>query len=175
MVDKKVLWNEGTAKLGGAQYNHILLQEYRPKGWEAVAILPEDGPLVEELEKHGVEVICIRSGPSWSTSFHLGNRTLINPLALFWLGVQTLFIAMPKYYFAIRKVHPDVVVTNSMIAHIFGRFTAFLTGKKKDSSTGGYIAFGWFVFHCEVEIQAVFPIPVQWDNCSLQKCSRFEF
>lgn len=121
----KIGFIEETSELGGAQYNNLLLQKYRPKAYQTIVFLPEKGRMFDELEKLEIEVVLYKRGKHIPFSFYLGHKKIINPFAIIWSLFELIYSV-----FSIKKVLKkegvSLVVTNGMMAHLYGGLAARL-------------------------------------------------
>ena len=119
----KILILEGTSKLGGAQFDNILIQRSKSKSLYYHTIVPEEGDLYEKLikERRSVE---IKPMPKLiSTSFFFNNKPILNPFALVnnLINYCRFAIKLSKY---IKDNKYDLVVTNGMNPHFYGGIAA---------------------------------------------------
>ena len=78
----RILILEGTSKLGGAQFDNILLQRSKSKSLYYHTIVPEEGDLYDKLIEENRSVEIIPMPKLISTSFFINNKPILNPLAL---------------------------------------------------------------------------------------------
>ena len=123
----KILILEGTSKLGGAQFDNILIQRSKSKSLYYHTIVPEEGDLYERLIKEKRSVEIIQMPKLIATSFFLNNKPILNPLALVnnLISYCRFAIKLSKY---IKDHAYDLVVTNGMNPHFYGGIAAKLAG-----------------------------------------------
>lgn len=123
----KIAFIEETSELGGAQYNNLLLQKYKPSQFESVVFLPDKGKMYTELEKLGINIYQYKRGKHFSFSFYIGSRKFVNPFALVWLIIELIQTTISVKR-ALKGQEVSLVVTNGMMAHLFGGIAAKING-----------------------------------------------
>ncbi|WP_288955309.1 glycosyltransferase family 4 protein [uncultured Polaribacter sp.] len=119
----KVLIIEGTSKLGGAQFDNILIQRSKQTKISYVTLCPEEGDLSEKLRIEGKNVV-VKSMPKLiSTSFIIKEKSVLNPFALLnnFFSYFVYAINLRKF---IKKNQFDLIVTNGMNPHFYGGLAA---------------------------------------------------
>ena len=78
----KILILEGTSKLGGAQFDNILIQKSTNAKYEYTTIVPDSGDLFKILSKDNKDVEVLSPPVFLSTSVLIGAKKILNPLAI---------------------------------------------------------------------------------------------
>lgn len=123
----RILILEGTSKLGGAQFDNILIQRSKSKSLYYHTIVPEEGDLYDKLIEENRSVEIITMPKLISTSFFIKNKPILNPLAIVnnLISYYRLAIKLSKY---IKDNEYDLVVTNGMNPHFYGGIAAKIAG-----------------------------------------------
>ena len=84
-MKKEILFLEETNKLGGAQYNNILLQKFKPEDFKSTVLIPRDsrGQLDRELDYPEVDVILYSKAHLKPLSIYFLGKKITNPAAIF--------------------------------------------------------------------------------------------
>ena len=124
----KILILEGTSKLGGAQFDNILIQKSTNAKYEYTTIVPDSGDLFKILSKDNKDVEVLSPPVFLSTSVLIGAKKILNPLAILTniLGYVFFSIKLSKY---ILNKNYDLVVTNGMNPHFYGGLAARISKK----------------------------------------------
>ena len=124
----KILILEGTSKLGGAQFDNILIQKSNNPEFYYTTVLPDKGDLFKIFSKENKDVKVLLPPVFLSTSFLIGTKKILNPLAIFinTIGYVIFSIKLSKY---ILKNNFDLVVTNGMNPHFYGGLAAKFSNK----------------------------------------------
>lgn len=121
----KILILEGTSKLGGAQFDNLLIQRTSSKELTYHTICPEKGDLYKKIKAEGKSVEVMPMPKFISTSFLVKRKPILNPFAVLnnFIGYFKLARKLSKY---IKKHNYDLVVTNGMNPHFYGGIAAKL-------------------------------------------------
>lgn len=119
----KVLLIEGTSKLGGAQFDNILIQRSSQTIINYTTLCPEEGDLSKMLKDEGKKVEIIALPKLNSTSFLIREKPILNPFALINNFFYFIIYAFKlKNYFKKNKF--DLIITNGMNPHFYGGLAA---------------------------------------------------
>lgn len=121
----RVTYLSAVGALGGAERCLIdMARVTRESGIECSAVLLDDGPLVEELQKIGIEVTV---EPLPAALAGLGDSNASSRAAT----VGRLFASSPRLFSFVRKLratiartHPKIVHSNGFKTHLLSRFAA---------------------------------------------------
>jgi len=124
----KILILEGTSKLGGAQFDNILIQKSSNSKFNYTTILPDKGDLFKKFSEEQKSVKVLSPPVFISTSFFIGSKKLLNPLAIIvnLIGYVLFSIKLSRF---ILKNNFDLVVTNGMNPHFYGGLAAKISAK----------------------------------------------
>jgi glycosyltransferase involved in cell wall biosynthesis len=119
----RVVFLDHSAKLSGGELSLLGLIDGAATT-EAHVILAEDGPLVERLQQLGVstEVLPLRAGAN-----NLSRDELQSPARLLRAGSATATYTT-QLARRLRRLHPDLVHTNSLKASLYGSIAARAAG-----------------------------------------------
>lgn len=119
----KILILEGTSKLGGAQFDNILIQRTTSEEVFYHTICPNNGDLYNKMKAEGNNVEILPMPKLISTSFFLRNKPILNPFALVnnFLSYFRFAKQLSKYIITNKY---DLVVTNGMNPHFYGGIAA---------------------------------------------------
>ena len=119
----KILILEGTSKLGGAQFDNLLIQKTNSREVSYHTICPDDGDLFKRMKEENNSVEILSMPKFISTSFFINNKPIINPLAIInnFLCYFKFARKLSKY---IKLNNYDLVVTNGMNPHFYGGLAA---------------------------------------------------
>ncbi len=114
--------------LGGIEMMLLLLARRIPRDqFTPIYFAPEPGPMTDQMAALGVEVIPVYRGQWWSTSFYMGRRKVLNPLALLY-DLTVIGGYLWKLAAAFRAAKIDVIHSSGVIAPISGGLSARLAG-----------------------------------------------
>lgn len=115
----KILILEGTSKLGGAQFDNILIQRTTSEEFCYYTICPNNGDLYNKMKVEGNNVEILPMPKLISTSFFLRNKPILNPFALVnnFLSYFRFAKQLTRY---IKTNKYDLLVTNGMNPHLYG-------------------------------------------------------
>ena len=124
----KILILEGTSKLGGAQFDNILIQKSNNPEFYYTTVLPDKGDLFQKFSEENKSIKVISPPVFISTSFYFGSKKILNPLAIIinFFGYILFSIKLSKF---ISKNNFDLVVTNGMNPHFYGGLAAKFSNK----------------------------------------------
>ena len=114
--------------IGGAEVNlFYLFREMDRSRFEAVVIVPREGPLTARLKELGVAYRLIPRPKFMPTSSYLFGKKIFNPFAVLY-DVVAFMPAIWRIRNFLRRENINVVHTNAMVAHIYGGIAARLAG-----------------------------------------------
>lgn len=120
---KRILILEGTSKLGGAQFDNILIQKSKTKKLEYSTIVPGEGLLSEMIKENNWNIKHLDISISTSSSSYKGGKPRTNYLNLIKIVLNVLTKKkILNNYIKINK--PDLIVSNGIIPHLIGGLVA---------------------------------------------------
>jgi glycosyltransferase involved in cell wall biosynthesis len=122
----RIAYIDHTGAMGGAE--HLLLSLLRLLPTDRIVpflFCGQDGRLVVEARKLGIQTEFISLPRFLSTSWVCKNRKVLNPFAVLWNGAA-LLVAAWRLVQKIRKLEIDLIQTNTVFSHIYGGIAARL-------------------------------------------------
>jgi glycosyltransferase involved in cell wall biosynthesis len=123
-MPREIVFVEVASHMSGVEFSTLyLVQRLDLALWRALVICPTEGDLPTRCRDAGVEVAIVPRPHFFSTSAHIGELTIINPMAiLFNLGAMWLAARTLRQFLWARQ--PSLLVTKGLLAQFYGGLAA---------------------------------------------------
>lgn len=130
MAKRTILYLDEIGRIDGAEVVLLnLVANLDRKRFEPIVVCGSDGELVDRLRALNIRVEVLKMKEAFKVFWNVGGRKIFNPFGAAAETLYSFFFAL-KFFFYLRRISPDIVHTNTLLANLYGTIPAKLSGRR---------------------------------------------